>query len=58
MLPGGTHIFCRPSEYFFPELDLYYADLALPLTAAREEPDDLDRDLSVVDLSVRGVHEL
>ena len=36
----------------FPGLDLYYADPAQPLTAAGEELDDLDHDLS--NLSVRG----
>ena len=30
----------------FPELDLYYARPAQPLTTAREELDDLDNDLS------------
>ena len=29
----------------FPGLDLYYADPAKPLTAAREELDDLDHNL-------------
>ena len=29
----------------FPELHMYYADLAQPLTTAGEEPDDLDHDL-------------
>ena len=37
----------------FPGLDLYYADPAQPLTAAGEELDDPDHDLS--DLSVQGV---
>ena len=32
----------------FSGLDLYCADRAQPLTAAGEEPDDLDRDLSEV----------
>ena len=34
----------------FPGLDLYYADPAQPLTAASEELDDLDDDISVDDL--------
>ena len=38
----------------FPGLDLYYADPAQHLEAAGEELDDLDHDLSVDDLSVRG----
>lgn len=38
----------------FRRLDLYYADPAQPLTAAVEELDALDDDLSVADLSVRG----
>ena len=44
MLPGGSRTICaiRP---LFPELDLYYADPAQPLTTAGEELDDLDHDL-------------
>ena len=40
----------------FPGLDLHYTDPAQLLTAAGEELDDLDNDLS--DLSVRGVNSL
>ena len=47
----------------FPDLDLYYADLAQSLTTGGEELDDLDLDLSDLshvsdqdsELSVRGV---
>ena len=35
-------------------MDLYYADLAQPLTTAGEELDDLDHDLS--DLSEKILH--
>ena len=51
MLPDGSCVLCM-IQHMFPGLDLYYADPAQPLTAAGEELDDLDHDLS--NLSVRG----
>ena len=52
MLPGGNRIIYM-IYHMLPGLDLYYADTAQPLTAAGEELDDPDHDLS--DLSVQGV---
>ena len=36
--------------HMFPGLDLYNADPAQPLTTAGEEQDDLDHDLSALDV--------
>ena len=46
MLLGGSHIITCMIYHLFPGLDLYHTAPAQPLTAAREELDYLDHDLS------------